>query len=252
LPIQLPKHLPSFHNELSQVYNQMIDSLLFVICAEYVLAYKDTLRKEQYGRFGNTYYDRQYGAGIVANGLLYFNADLQKPWTAENKHTSYADSLYPQLSRFDIVPFQDKSYVSKQKQIIKAGDDIAATAISPYRPTATWWKGKEPATGKMVFVFRKPSRDANEVIFEKCICSVSPRWVKEEANIPLPFTSDKKLIAGFLFYERITAGQLKLELGGVLINSKGLFLQLKKVISPLLQPIKSSEQSHKKSVTNGF
>jgi hypothetical protein len=246
LPIRLPANLLTSSSELNQYYGQMMDSVLILTCSEYVLMPKDTTQREQYGRAGNTYYDRKYGVGIAVNNGVYFSTHLLQPWLQESSFKVYEDSLRPHLTRFDMAMFPYQTFTSIRNSHKKI-NEVSFAAMPSKWPNIPCWNAPFPKNGKLIPLFKSSDEGTERFVFEKVICSVTPVWEGDEARFPNHLKENKDLIGGFLVYQHISASTLRLEIGGILIDSNDQALRLKRIKPVPLTTIKSVRQT-----TNGF
>lgn len=231
LPIKIPERVFVNTNEFNLLYGQMLDSLLFLMKSEYVLVTNNTVKPNQYGRFGNTYFGRQFSVAVLANGKLWFNQSCTKPWRNELDIQAYGDSLKPNLSLLAFRSLNDIRFIPIDFDNIQiTGYQLSALPFLNEHGAGNWWQqDTTPSSGRLVLLCNIADDNNKNLTIQKYFYKISPHWIGNEAIISKPAFAKGECIGGAFFYEKLTAGSLQLWLGGIIETIDNTTLKLTKI-----------------------
>ncbi len=247
LPVRIPELVFGTTNEINLLYSQLLDSLLYITRADYILASTDTRKNNRYGRFGKAYYGRRYTIGALANGRLWFNKVIEEPWANQETVLSFADSLKPVMSSLAYRGLNAPTFKSLQPDKIQNINGFVCVIPSENNSKFGNWCTETAffATGRLVLFYNTAEEEQGELAIKKFFCKISPVWKGNEALIVKPPSMQGKCIGGAFYYERFNAGSLNLWLGGIIEVENSTTLKLKKVNEQQKFNIDSADSTHR-------
>lgn len=203
------------------------DSILFIICQEYVLEDSSGLR---YGRGGKEYFGRAYSLGVSSENRLFCESRLETPWVFDNNFTPYngLDSIRPILSKTSIrrlyedefKPLNtelefDSDYDSllKKRQILSyhLKDSLKGIKYLPESRDTSGW---------LVAIYTdEPLDQKDDGILKYAIYRANPTFAEgaTEGRVNKPDVP-ANLLGGAYFDTDITIGNIGLCFSGLLIE----------------------------------
>ena len=247
LPIKLPNNILVSTIETEVLYNQLLDSLIYIIRSDYILDSQNSLHKNRNGKDVSLYYGRRWGVGVRIENTLFFDALLQLPQAIKQ----YTDTPVPNLSRVDICPifsthFTQIPFIDNHP----AYSHISSAPLSHDLPNH-FQSGEIPASGKLWLIYPVDATVQNPRFIKK-LCTISPHWIGDEATPGMSDILRENLIGGILFYEHYTSGSLKIIIGGILTQQNNSDWKINKLPPIFPLTVSDTTPSTVKQVSNGF
>jgi hypothetical protein len=202
------------------------DSAFFIVRQDYILRDTSVKNSVTYGRNNKPYFGRVYGLAILANGKLWIDSRLLKPWLIdpEYKTGQKSDSLVPECSLLSIRPIGSHSYKSYPE--IKPDSDLNNDSTYIARGLAVLngfegWKGLpmnfecRDTSGWIVIVHSQyPLATNDSCNISLAVYHDKPAFGKQhQGTIKTP--TQQNVIGGIYLSSLVTTGNIALYICGI-------------------------------------